>query len=92
VTELAADGIPVAVTCRVLNIARGPYCRWRACPVTDTELVEGYRADALFNAHRDDPERTGAEPEPRNTDRCTHTRARHVHSHRTDFDACAQVK
>ncbi|MFC4853985.1 IS3 family transposase [Actinophytocola glycyrrhizae] len=56
VTELAADGIPVAVTCRVLNIARQPYYRWRARPVTDTELAEAYRADALFDAHRDDPE------------------------------------
>ena len=28
VRELAADGIPVAVTCRVLKIARRPYYRW----------------------------------------------------------------
>lgn len=56
VRELAADGIPVAVTCRVLNIARQPYCRWLAGPVTDAELVEAYRAKALFDAHGDDPE------------------------------------
>lgn len=56
VRELAADGIPVAVTCRVLQIARQPYYRWLAKPVTDTELVRAYRADALFDAHRDDPE------------------------------------
>ncbi|MDX8053833.1 IS3 family transposase [Lentzea sp. BCCO 10_0798] len=56
VTELAADGIPVAVTCRVLNIARQPYYRWRARPVTALELERAYRADALFDAHRDDPE------------------------------------
>jgi putative transposase len=56
VSELAADGIPVAVTCRVLNIARQPYYRWLARPVTDADLTEAYRADALFNAHRDDPE------------------------------------
>ncbi|GAA2137931.1 hypothetical protein GCM10009844_05470 [Nocardioides koreensis] len=54
--ELAADGIPVAVTCRVLNLARQPYYRWLACPVTDGELEEAYRANALFDAHRDDPE------------------------------------
>ncbi|WP_127507798.1 hypothetical protein [Actinoplanes solisilvae] len=36
-TELAADGIPVAVNCRVLNIARQPYYRWLARPVTDAE-------------------------------------------------------
>lgn len=54
--ELAADGIPVAVTCRVLNIARQPYYRWRARPVTETELNQAHRANALFDAHRDDPE------------------------------------
>ena len=54
--ELAADGIPVAVTCRVLKLARQPYYRWLACPVTDAELEEAYRANALFDAHRDDPE------------------------------------
>ncbi|XVS65507.1 IS3 family transposase [Actinosynnema sp. CA-299493] len=56
VSELAADGVPVAVTCRVLDIARQPYYRWRARPVTDSELERAYRANALFNAHRDDPE------------------------------------
>jgi transposase InsO family protein len=56
VKELAADGIPVAVTCRVLKLARQPYYRWRANPVTDAEVIEAYRANALFDAHKDDPE------------------------------------
>ncbi len=56
VRELAADGIPVAVTCRVLGIARQPYYRWLAGAVTHRELAEAYLANALFNAHRDDPE------------------------------------
>ncbi|MBP1780425.1 transposase InsO family protein [Micromonospora sp. HB375] len=55
-SELAADGIPVAGTCRVLQIARQPYYRWLAHRVTDAELAQAYRADALFDAHRDDPE------------------------------------
>ncbi len=54
--ELAVDGIPVAVTCRVLKLARQPYYRWRADPVTEAERAEAYRANALFDAHRDDPE------------------------------------
>ena len=56
VRDLAADGIPVTVTCRVLKIARQPYYRWLANPITDAELDEAYRANALFDAHRDDPE------------------------------------
>tara|TARA_B100000519_G_scaffold91710_2_gene79835 strand:- start:61919 stop:62794 length:876 start_codon:yes stop_codon:yes gene_type:complete len=56
VTELAADGIPVAVTCRVLKLSRQPYYRWLRDPVTASEVVRAYRANALFDAHRDDPE------------------------------------
>ena len=46
VRELAADGIPVKVTCRVLKIARQPYYRWLAHPVTEAELTAAYRANA----------------------------------------------
>jgi transposase InsO family protein len=56
VRELAVDGIPVTVTCRVLKLSRAPYYRWLAAPVTESELVEAYLADGLFDAHRDDPE------------------------------------
>jgi len=56
VKELAADGIPVAVTCRVLKLARQPYYRWLEDPVTTAEYAEAHRANALFDAHRDDPE------------------------------------
>lgn len=48
--------MPVAVTCRVLKLARQPCYRWLADPITDAELVQAYRANALFDAHRDDPE------------------------------------
>jgi transposase InsO family protein len=60
VRDLAAAGapvrVPVAVTCRVLKIARQPYYRWLACPVTDAEWIEAHRANALFDAHREDLE------------------------------------
>ena len=55
-SELATDGIPVAVTCRVLKLARQTYYHWLANLVTDAELVEVYRANALFDAYGDDPE------------------------------------
>ncbi|MCX2922301.1 IS3 family transposase [Streptomyces sp. NEAU-W12] len=56
VKELAGDGVPVTVTCRVLKLARQPYYRWLDKPLTDAVLTEAYRANALFDAHRDDPE------------------------------------
>jgi putative transposase len=56
VSELAADGAQVAVTCRVLNLACQPFYRRLANPVTESELVQAYWANALFDAHGDDPE------------------------------------
>ena len=55
-TELAVSGIPVTVTCRVLKLARQPYYRWLVSPILDSEVVEAHRANALFDAHHDDPE------------------------------------
>ena len=56
VRELAVDGIPVTVTCRVLKMSRQPYYRWLAAPVTTAELARAYRANALHDAHTDDRE------------------------------------
>lgn len=56
VRDLVAAGIPVAVTCRVLKIARQPYYRWLANPVTDAEWEQAHRLNALIDAHADDPE------------------------------------
>jgi putative transposase len=56
VSELAAGGVPVAVTMRVLKLSRQPYYRWRTHPVTGAELTEAHRANVLFDAPRDDPE------------------------------------
>jgi transposase InsO family protein len=56
VSELAADGVPVTVTCRVLRLARQPYYRWLASPVTHRDWVQAHRMNALVDAHRDDPE------------------------------------
>ncbi len=55
-SELAADGIPVVVACRVLKLARQPYYRWLAESVTAAEWIQAHRANALFDAHREDPE------------------------------------
>lgn len=55
-SELAADGIAVTVTCRVLKLARQPYYRWLANPVSDALLEQAYLTNAIFDAHREDPE------------------------------------
>ena len=60
VRDLAAAGapmrVPVAVTCRVLNLCRQAYYRWLEAPVTDADWTTAHRANALFDAHRDDAE------------------------------------
>ena len=56
VRDLAEDAIPVTVTCGVLNLCRAQYYRWIDEPFTDTELDEAWLANAIFDAHRDDPE------------------------------------
>ncbi|WP_298255524.1 hypothetical protein [uncultured Arthrobacter sp.] len=40
----------------MLKLSRQPYYRWLADPITPSEVVEAYRANATFDAHRDDPE------------------------------------
>lgn len=56
VSELAASGIPVTVSCRVLKLARQPYYRWRKSPIADAEILRANRMNALVDAHREDPE------------------------------------
>lgn len=54
--ELAGDDIPVAVSCRVLELCRQQYYRWRADPVTDSEWDSAHLANAILDAHDDDPQ------------------------------------
>lgn len=56
VREMAVDGVPVTVTCRVLDLCRQQYYRWLDQPFTDAELDEAWLTNAIFDAHRDDPE------------------------------------
>ena len=53
VSELAEDGIPVTVSCRVLKLARQPYYRWRNDPVRDADVLRAHRINALHDAHHE---------------------------------------
>lgn len=55
VTDLAADGVPVAVTCRVLGFSKQGYYRWKACPVTERVWVDAHLVNAALDIHADDP-------------------------------------
>jgi transposase InsO family protein len=56
VQELAADGLPVAVTCRVLGFSRQGFYKWLACPVTDAQWRQAHLINAAHDIHTDDPE------------------------------------
>nr|WP_306629194.1 IS3 family transposase [Arthrobacter ulcerisalmonis] len=55
VTDLAADGVPVAVTCRVLGFSKQGYYRWRASPVTERDWVDAHLVNAALDIHAEDP-------------------------------------
>ena len=56
VRDLAAEGIPVRLTCGVLGHSPQAYYAWRAAPVSQRELEDAYLTNALIDAHADDPE------------------------------------
>ena len=39
-----------------LKFSRQPNYRWLSAPISEADLVAAYRANAVFDAHRDDPE------------------------------------
>lgn len=54
VRDLAVDGIPVTVTCRVLRFSPQAFYAWLAHPVCERDLVDAYAMNA-FEVHADDP-------------------------------------
>lgn len=56
VRELAADRIPVAVTCRVLGFTKQAYFKWLANPVSQRDWDDAHLINAALDIHHDDPE------------------------------------
>ncbi len=56
VLDLAADRIPVAVTCRVLGFSKQAFYQWKAKPVSDRDYDDAHLVNAAVDVHHDDPE------------------------------------
>ena len=56
VLDLAADNIPVAVTCRVLGFSKQAFYAWKANPVSDRDWDDAHLINAALDIHHDDPE------------------------------------
>ena len=54
VLDLAAGGIPVAVTCRVLGFSKQAFYQWRQHPVPQRDWDEAHLNGAALDIHRDD--------------------------------------
>jgi len=55
VRDLAIDGIPVVVTCRVLGFTTQAFYKWRANPVSNRDWDDAHLVDAAREIHADDP-------------------------------------
>jgi putative transposase len=55
VLDLAADGIPVTVTCRVLGFTPQAFHAWRANPVCQRDWDDAHLINAAVDIHHDDP-------------------------------------
>jgi putative transposase len=56
VLDLAADQIPVAVTCRVLGFSKQAFYQWKADPVSQRDWDDAHLINAAIDIHHDDPE------------------------------------
>jgi putative transposase len=56
VLDLAADGIPVTVTCRVLGFSKQAFYTWRKSPVTQRDWDDAQLINAAIGIRHDDPE------------------------------------
>ncbi len=54
--ELAASGIPIAKTLKVLGFSRQAFYEWQRNPVSDRDWVDAHLTNAAIEIHREDPE------------------------------------
>lgn len=52
VCELAADGVPVAVTCRVLRLSTSGFYDWWHRPLTERDLANAYLFNEIIDIFR----------------------------------------
>src|SRR5215218_1847901 len=55
VRELAADQIPVVVTCRVLGFSKQAFYKWQANPGSRRDWDDAHLINAAADIHHDDP-------------------------------------
>jgi hypothetical protein len=56
VRDLAVDGIPVTVACRVLGFQAQGFNKWRRNPISQRDWDDAHLTNLALDIHRDDPE------------------------------------
>lgn len=56
VLELAAEGIPVRLTCGWLGFSPQGFYKWRASPICERDWDDAHLTNAIVDVHDDDPE------------------------------------
>lgn len=55
VLDLATDGIPVVVTCRVLGFSTQAFYAWRSNPISQRDYDDAHLINTALDIHHDDP-------------------------------------
>ena len=55
VQDLAVEGVPVTVTCRVLGFSTQAFYKWQAQPVSDRDWNDAQLINSALDIHHDDP-------------------------------------
>jgi len=56
VADLAAEGVPIRLTCGVLGFSPQAFYKWRAQPCSNRDLDDAYATNSLVDLHAEDPE------------------------------------
>jgi transposase InsO family protein len=56
VEELAAEGVRVSTTCRVLGFSPQAFYKWRSRPCSDRDWDDAHLVNEMLDIHHDDPE------------------------------------
>lgn len=56
VADLAAEGVPVRLTCGLLGFSAQAFYKWRARPCSDRDWADAHAINTIVDVHADDPE------------------------------------
>jgi transposase InsO family protein len=56
VRDLAAEKIPVRLTCGMLGFSAQAFNKWQACPVSERDWSDAHVTNQIVDVHADDPE------------------------------------